>query len=51
MKSFSIELSEKNEKWCKENLDDRDYVVTNSKIKIKYYTQFQKDDIINSLTN
>jgi hypothetical protein len=47
--AFSIENNEVYWKWCKNNLDDRDYEVIGDLIRITYYNIMQKNDILKAL--
>lgn len=44
--SFTIDNNETNCKWVINNLDDRDYQVTDDGIVITYYNIMQKNDIL-----
>lgn len=50
MKTFKIENSEKNVNWVNENLDSRDFKITENEIVITYFNEMQKSDILTAIT-
>ena len=49
-KTFTIENNEHNLNWVKENLDTRDYEVKGNDIIITYFEDFQKNDILQAIS-
>lgn len=48
-KYFKVEKNEKNLKWVNDHLDPRDFYTMENEIVIGYYSEMQRNDILNAM--
>ena len=48
-KYFKVEKNDKNLKWVNDHLDPRDFYTMENEIVIGYYSEMQRNDILNAM--